>query len=364
MNSGGAIVFPAGAYRLTATINVPLASTGPIALIGQGTARILMHGAGPAFHLQGDHRGTADPSTVAEEVWERQRMPIVDALEIVGRHPQAEGLLVDGAMQLTISRLAVRRALHGVHLIGDNRNVILSECHLYHNTGVGVYYDDVNLHQSNITNCHISYNGGGGVVSRRGNVRNIQITGCDIEANMDPEGPPTANILLDASGSPAGVAEVAIVGCTIQHSHSAPNSANVRFIGGSREQGAVWGHLTIGNNVLSDAQINIELVRTRGAVISGNTFWKGYQRDLVLRQCRAIQVGANVMDNNPKYHYGDGAEARQGVLVEDCQACNLSGLLLENIQHPEGAIVIRGGNEINVVSCAVSDAAGPAIVRE
>jgi hypothetical protein len=54
-----------------------------------------------------------------------------------------------------------------VHLTTRNRNVLISACHFYHNTGVGVFYDHVNLHQSNIVGSHISYNGGGGVVTRR-----------------------------------------------------------------------------------------------------------------------------------------------------------------------------------------------------
>ena len=36
---------------------------------------------------------------------------------------------------------------------------------IWPNTGSGVFYDNVNLHQSNIVGSHISYNGGGGVVA-------------------------------------------------------------------------------------------------------------------------------------------------------------------------------------------------------
>lgn len=105
-----------------------------------------------------------------------------------------------------------------------NRNVAISAVHLYHNRGIGLFLDDVNLHQINVGNSHISYNHGGGIVVRDGNVRNLQITGCDIEANMpaDNSDTTTANILLDLSGKPddktRSIAEVAITGCTIQHS--------------------------------------------------------------------------------------------------------------------------------------------------
>src|SRR5690606_9314080 len=116
---------------------------------------------------------------------------------------------------------------HAVHLVKRNRNVTLSECHLYNNRGIGVFLDRLNLHQINIANCHISYNSGGGVVSRQSEIRNLQIGTCDIEGNMGgADSEPTANVLLDATGSSLG--EVAIVGCTIQHAHESPNSANIR----------------------------------------------------------------------------------------------------------------------------------------
>jgi hypothetical protein len=80
--------------------------------------------------------------------------------------PEADGIEATGTMQITISRVAVHEARHGMHLTVRNRNVIISDCHLYHNTGIGVFYDNVDLHQSNIIGSHISYNAGGGVVTR------------------------------------------------------------------------------------------------------------------------------------------------------------------------------------------------------
>lgn len=120
-----------------------------------------------------------------------------------------------------LSRVGVRGCWHGIHLVGRNRNVILSECQIYDNDGVGVYMENLNLHQINIANCHISYNDAGGVVARNSEIRNLQIGTCDIEGNMGgPGSQPTANVFLDSTGSSIG--EVAIVGCTIQHSHDAP----------------------------------------------------------------------------------------------------------------------------------------------
>ena len=122
-------------------------------------------------------------------------------------------------------------------------------------------------------------------------MRNIHIAGCDIEANMAKGGPPTANVLLDcADGS---VAEVAITGCTIQHSKDAPDSANIRILGRGfmdrRGQSMPFkcGNVTIGDNVLSDVQTNIHLVGVRGVTITGNTFWQGYAHNMLIEDSDA-----------------------------------------------------------------------------
>ena len=84
-------------------------------------------------------------------------------------------------MQLTITRVNIRDCRHAIHLVERNRNVIIANSHLYKNRGIGVFYDAVNLHQSNITGCHISYCYGGGVVTRGGEGSNIYTGGTRID---------------------------------------------------------------------------------------------------------------------------------------------------------------------------------------
>ncbi|MFM2143784.1 MAG: hypothetical protein RLZZ476_2328, partial [Verrucomicrobiota bacterium] len=312
VDAGGAVRFPRGTYRLMKSVIVDLDKTGFISLNGDGVARFVMAGAGPAFHFKGTHGGTADPTSLKPEIFTRQRTPIVDGIEIVGAHPEADGIEATGTMQLTITRLAVHEARHGVRLSVRNRNVIISDCHLYHNSGTGVFYDHVDLHQSNIIGCHISYNAGGGVVTRGGGVRNLHIGTCDIESNMAPESPPTANVLIDCTNG--STAEVSITGCTIQHNPS-PGAANVRFIGQGKPRGdddtTQWGHLSICDNVLSDVEVNLDLQHVRGAAITGNTFGGGYEHDLLATHCSNIAVGSNTFDRNPPYYRGK-AEAAKG----------------------------------------------------
>jgi len=72
-----------------------------------------MAGPGPALKFLGTHGGTANPRSVKENVWQRERNPLVDGLEIVGGHPKAIGLWLEGTMQPIVTRLAMRQALHG-----------------------------------------------------------------------------------------------------------------------------------------------------------------------------------------------------------------------------------------------------------
>jgi parallel beta-helix repeat protein len=362
VDSGGGDVFiPKGVYKLTKTVVIDLDRLGFTSITGAGNATILMAGAGPAFRFVGTHEGTAGPKTVKENVWLKQRKPSVRGIEIVGAHPAACGIEAAGTMKLTVSGVLVRKTLHGVHLVKRNRNVIISDCHIYENIGIGIYLDDVDLHQINVANSHVSYNEQGGIVVRGGNVRNLQIGNCDIEGNMGKDTPPTANVFIDPNGGTIG--EIAITGCTIQHAHEAPDSANIRILGPGNvrpyaNQEVRDGNITITGNVLSDVQVNVHIVKGRGITIVGNTFWKGYEANLVVEGCSQVVVGSNVFDRNPRYHYGDGATAKLGVIFKDCSDCILSGLQINEVKQHRGGLVLEDCQRINISGCNLLNCAG------
>ena len=113
-SGAGTLHFPRGSYRLTRSVIVDLDKTGFTALVGDGTARIVMAGEGPAFKFIGTHDKTAEPKDFKANVWDRQRMPMVDGLEFVGAHPEADGIEASGTMQLTITRTTVRDVLQAL----------------------------------------------------------------------------------------------------------------------------------------------------------------------------------------------------------------------------------------------------------
>jgi hypothetical protein len=366
-SGAGTLHFPRGSYRLTRSVIVDLDKTGFTALVGDGTARIVMAGEGPAFKFIGTHDKTAEPKDFKANVWDRQRMPMVDGLEFVGAHPEADGIAASGTMQLTITRTTVRDARHAVHLTVRNRNVIVSDCHFYHNTGIGVFYDNVDLHQSNITGCHISYCAGGGVVSRAGSVFNIQIGSCDIESNMTPDGQPGANVLLDCTGG--SVAEVEITGCTIQHNSKSPGSANIRYIGRSKEihkpadiEKCKSGQISITGNVLSDVRVNIHLQHARGVVITGNSFFMGYERDLVVEDSNSVVIGANLFDRNPRYDYSDIPTSNGGLVFTRSHDCTLHGLSISGVWRHSAAVLLEQCSGFNIANCSIFDCDGPGLL--
>jgi hypothetical protein len=284
-------------------------------------------------------------------------MPVVEGLAIAGDHAEADGIEADGTFQITLRGVHIRKCRHGVHLVKRNRNVLIDGCHIYENSGSGVFYDHVDLHQSNISASHISYCHQGGVVVRGGNVRNIHIAGCDIEANMAKDGPPSANVLLDcADGS---VAEVAITGCTIQHTKEAPDSANIRILGSGfmdrRGQRIPFncGNVTIGDNVLSDSQTNIHLAGVRGVTVTGNTFWQGYEHNLLIEDSSHVVVGPNMMERNPLYAYT--SEGKDNVVFRGCKDCTIQGLHLHNVIQSEAGLTLDKCDRMHLAGCTILD---------
>ena len=359
INSGiGHYQLASGTYRLERTIEIDLSRTGYVTLEGSSASQLIMAAAGPALRFTGSHSKSADPAGFSQTVWDKERMPSVRGLAIRGAHPEADGIEASGTMQLTLSELHLRKLRHGVHLVNNNRNVLIDACHIYENHGIGIFYDNVNLHQSNIVGCHISYCDQGGIVSRQGNVRNIHITGCDIESNMSADAEPTANVFIDCRESIAGTAEVAITGCTIQHNDRGPQSANIRIIGLSKPSptsGKVQeGHITITGNVLSDVQTNVWLESCRGVTLTGNTFWMGFEHNLLIDDCSHIVMAANNFDRNPRYDYGIAKTAKNRLLVRNSQDCTLTGLHISQVIK-SAALKLENCQRFNVSGLTILD---------
>ena len=341
--SGGNLSPTSGVYRITRPLQFDLEQKkSAIIRASDGPVTIIMDGPGPAIRIRGSHEGTASPKTFSPATW-NERMPIIEGIEILGNHPDADGIELIRCVQPTITRVAIRWCRHGIRLVDRNRNVIVSDCHLYENSGIGLFLDDVNLHQINVSNSHISYNRAGGIVVYDGNVRNLHITGCDIEGNMPADDSPTrtANILLDVSGTPEdksrSIAEVAITGCTIQHSSNysgsqyeslAPGGANIRILGKD-----LWpvDSVTVTGNVISDTSVLIDIDTATDITVAGNTFFAPNPDFIHATACKRLNLNGNTF--NPRQFVRPGR-----LIFSQCEDSIISNCTFHALNEGEGAI--------------------------
>ena len=334
----GVIEFPRGTYRITRPLLVDLARHGRTSLDGSGgVAKLVMDGPGPAIFLRGTHSKTADPNGFQPNTWEHERMPTLNAIEIEGNHPEADGVRIEGVMQPTLTRVLIRRVRTAVHVTKRARNLLISHCHFYYNTGVGVHFDHCNLHQAIVTGSHVSYCRLGGIRIDGSEIRNFQITGNDIEYNNnrahhekfpDDDAVPTAEIYIDVGEGSVGegsVREGTIAGNTIQASDS-PNGANIRFIGRSDQENHKVGMWTISGNLIGSQTNNVHLTSAWGVTLAGNHIYSGHNRNLLVENSRNIVVGANCFGHNPDYRKN---ELCTGLRFVDSTACNISGTMIQ-----------------------------------
>jgi hypothetical protein len=353
--------------RITRPLIFDLKKHGAIAVKADGGVTIVMDGPGPALRLIGSHEGSASPKQFKPATW-NERMPIISGIEILGAHPEADGIELFQTVGAIVSRVAVRWCRHGIHLVTRNRNVLISDCNLYENSGVGLFLDDVNLHQINVANSHISYNRQGGIVVREGVVRNLQVSGCDIEANMPDDNTPTqaANILIDVSGSPdsrsTSVAEVSITGCTIQHSANysgsedktlAPGGANIRLKGKP-----AWpiDSVAITGNVLSDTTTSIDINYATDIAISSNNFFAPKPNNLRVTNSKRVVVSGNTF--NPRQFTRPGT-----IMFEDSSDCVIANNTLHKFTTDAGALILKRCQGFSLNGLNLSDCGSGIILR-
>lgn len=346
----GHLVFPRGDYLISRPLYVPLEHHGRICIDGSGgTAKLIMAGPGPALHLVGTHKKNALPANVADGVWKTERMPTVQGLEIEGRHAEADGIRVEGAMQPTFLGLLVRQCRHGIHVTKLNRNVLIANCHIYDNTGVGVFLDRVNLHQVSINSCHISYCKSNAISVIGSEIRNLQIVGNDIEYSHNPKAE-TAEILLDAREGT--IREGTIVGNTIQANQS-PGGANIRLLGVGPDKRTAVGMFAITGNLIGDQTTCLHLKNCRGVALSANCVYGGGQHALLAEESDHLVIGPNSFDHNSDYK----GKTTDRVVFRGCRNVTLTGLIVQHfhepLEEPAASLEIEGCENVSMTGCQI-----------
>jgi hypothetical protein len=360
LDSGdGLLELAAVSYRITRPLVVRF-GRGYGAVLGKGGAsRLIMAGPGPALHLIGEHRGTAQPSSVTESTWRNERFPIISALEIVGAHAQADGLLLQRTLMATVSQVLIRGCRIGIHLVERNRNFILANAHVYDNRQYGLFFDACNLHQAIIHGNHISYNHVAGVRSLGGDVHNVQITGNDIEYNNLPQdknlpddSPRSADIWFESLGG--AISEITIAGNTIQATVTS-GGANVRILGSADPQAAGARLINITGNVIGSQRRGLELDHVIRATITGNSIYDSADLSLRARHCSGLSVGHNTL----AWRGNDEAPQADGILLEDCENCVLGGLSAQRLwagtAERGGAVTLIRCRDVALSNCQLLD---------
>ena len=326
----GTLDFGRGEYLITRTIKIELDKLGRIGIVGQGgTPKLIMGGAGPAFHVVGTHGANAQPSGFKPGVWQNERMPTFMNFEIEGRHPEASGVLIEGTMQSTFEGVLLRKLKHAIHVRNRARNVLISHCHIYDNTGIGVFFENLNLHQAIIVGSHISYCQQSGIKITGSEIRNLHITGNDIEYNnVKGAGEPSAEIWIDSTGEKASVREATIASNTIQATY-APGGANIRIVGHNPEKNHKAGLISITGNLIGSQEVNVDLQSCRGIVLSGNVIYSGHKRNLVVEGSRNIVISGNCFDHNPDY---EPNQLCTGIRIADSTDVAMSGTVIQDSQ--------------------------------
>ena len=368
-----------GTYRITQPLVLDLTKQGFGAVRGEGGAsRIIMAGAGPAIRIIGDHQGTASPRSVQSHTWDKERLPTINGIEIVGEHPDAVGIELRKTMKCVISQCLVRRCRIAVHLVERNRDFILADSHLYDNHEIGLFFDRCDLHQIIIHGCHISWNKVAGIRSLGGDVHNLQIVGNDIEYNNVTAGtarkPPAER--PDPAQHPGGseiwfdategvISEVTISGNTIQATVQA-GGANIRIVGaeverpqkadtpGSRK--ADTAHLiNITGNVLGSQSRAVELRNVSRVTITGNTIYDSADLSVFAARCAGIVVGANSF----AWRGLDSEPPKDGLRFEDCDNVLLSGLATQRFcagsNESGAAVTFVRCNDCGMSDCQILD---------
>lgn len=364
---GGNLTLTASRYRITRPLTIDLNKYGAVAIRSSVGATIVMDGPGPAIRVVGNHNGTASPKSFQPKTW-NERMPVLQGFEILGAHPEADGIELVQTVGAIVTRVSVRWCRHGIHLTNRNRNVVVSDCHLYENSGVGLFLDDVNLHQINVSNSHVSYNREGGIVARDGNVRNLQVTGCDIEANMPADQTPTraANIWIDVSGSAddksKSIAEITITGCTIQHSANygesgegvAPGGANIRLSG---KKIYPIDSVTITGNVISDTTTSLDIQYAMDVAVNSNTFFAPKPNNVHVENSQRVVLSGNTF--NPRQFTRPGT-----ITFRDCQDCILSNCSMHKFATDVGAIRIESCSGMLLSGLLLTDCGSGILLKD
>jgi len=353
----GLVELPPGTYRISAPLEIDLAALGYRGLRGaNGATRIVMTGPGPAITIRGTHQGTASPGAFSENVWEKERFPVLSGFEILGAHPEADGVQLFQTMQCTIQNMLIRECRYGVHLMERNRNFLLADSHIYNGGDTGVFFEHCNMHQANLIGNHISYNKRAGIRQTGGELHNIQIAGNDIEYNHGADGN-SGEIVVE--GDEARSSEWTIASNTIQ-ARPENHGANILMLGNVSDGTESVRIVSITGNIIGSRNENIRIARAMKVSIAGNTIYGAAALNVRVAHSQDVVLADNAVGTRPWIADRSGKYI-DGVLFDGCRNSGIHGNVLHRLRAGDadggGAVHLRNCVFTRVSDCQILDPA-------
>ncbi|MGV3663165.1 MAG: NosD domain-containing protein, partial [Prosthecobacter sp.] len=103
----------------------------------------------------------------------------------------------------------------------------------------------------------------------------------------------------------------------------------------------------------------------RGVTISGNTFWEGFQHDLLGEDSGNLVITGNNFDRNPRYLVNgfDNAE-KNGLVFLRCEDSILTSNVVSGVWKKRAAVDITSCNRMQICNNSVLDSDGAGIRLE
>lgn len=264
---------PGKTYLIKSTIKIDLTN---IKGIQANNAKILLSGDFAAFHLKGNKtKGGAEP--LSNVGLEQEFSAVIEQLHVFSKNHEGTALILDGTFGVNISKSHFYNLKKGIEVINRNRNVIITENHLWDIAEYGIHYNNANLHQSIITNNHISY-AKIALFFENGDVHNIQINSNDIEVGYSNNNNTQSAIQVVCDKPDTQFSQAQIVGNTIED-HFLAKEGIVHFYSKVFDSSAIHldqapyiGMIELVGNEFSGSSKALVLDNIHDLTVNGNTF--------------------------------------------------------------------------------------------
>ena len=309
--------------KLTSSISVCL---GFAKIIDGNGVTLIVSGNYYALDVEGTLTSSANPSSMNEYVLKSEGGTVIKNFKATSSDGESGGFVkARKSFNLKIENNYIYKCGNGIRLYGMNRDISISENHIFALTESGILFDqNINLHQCNINNNIIMFALTCIDIYDPAAIANFQITGNNIEiVNYPASGYEDCKcIKFTSTQEPGMFGEIEISGNTIQGHET---STDLIYFSGHADEPISDVSIT-GNHVSNSQGRAIYLENCRNIAITGNNYnaIKHYVYDLYGDCENILMVGETARGIN------QGTSASGGKIHADSSAA-LTNVLCKNM---------------------------------